>query len=272
MDDRLSLHIKIAGSGPPLVFFHPLPGLYWQPFHDRLAERYTVHAPEHWTGSLRIPSAHRLQQDNTSGGAIAARQFRRISLQCSSSQSWITCLSRYISPPGGTGPKKSPETIWQRSATPASRSVSGRPEARRMCRKELPIGGVIDQDCRNHCSVAAHIYYDMEPGEVIIADEWPNNVAGELQHRAIEKLRYTRVVMRNNRRPASLYRMSNAWLAALHTLSKIAAGAPDYLIAEYSCRSMKGGRRGRSEWLPKNGESKQARPAFIDYPNADKSA
>jgi pimeloyl-ACP methyl ester carboxylesterase len=45
-DGRLSLHVKIAGSGPPLVFFHPLPGLAWQPLLDRLAERHTVYAPE----------------------------------------------------------------------------------------------------------------------------------------------------------------------------------------------------------------------------------
>jgi pimeloyl-ACP methyl ester carboxylesterase len=45
-DGRLSLHVKIAGSGSPVVFFHPLPGLAWQPFLDRLAERHTVYAPE----------------------------------------------------------------------------------------------------------------------------------------------------------------------------------------------------------------------------------
>ena len=44
---RLTLHVKVAGSGPPLVFFHPLPGLAWQPLLDQLAARYTVHAPEH---------------------------------------------------------------------------------------------------------------------------------------------------------------------------------------------------------------------------------
>jgi pimeloyl-ACP methyl ester carboxylesterase len=45
-DARLSLHVKIAGAGPPLVFFHPLPGLAWDPLLDRLAERHAVHAPE----------------------------------------------------------------------------------------------------------------------------------------------------------------------------------------------------------------------------------
>ncbi len=44
---RLQLHVKVAGSGPPLVYFHPLPGLAWQPLLDQLAERYTVYAPEH---------------------------------------------------------------------------------------------------------------------------------------------------------------------------------------------------------------------------------
>lgn len=46
-DGRLRLHVKTAGDGPPLVFFHPLPGLAWQPLLDRLAERHTVYAPEH---------------------------------------------------------------------------------------------------------------------------------------------------------------------------------------------------------------------------------
>jgi pimeloyl-ACP methyl ester carboxylesterase len=46
-DGRIHLHVKVAGDGPPVVFFHPLPGLEWQPFLDRLAERHTVYAPEH---------------------------------------------------------------------------------------------------------------------------------------------------------------------------------------------------------------------------------
>jgi pimeloyl-ACP methyl ester carboxylesterase len=46
-DGRLNLHVKVAGEGPPLLFFHPLPGLVWQPLLDRLAERHTVYAPEH---------------------------------------------------------------------------------------------------------------------------------------------------------------------------------------------------------------------------------
>jgi pimeloyl-ACP methyl ester carboxylesterase len=44
---RLRLHVKVAGDGPPLLYFHPLPGLAWQPFLDQLAEQHTVYAPEH---------------------------------------------------------------------------------------------------------------------------------------------------------------------------------------------------------------------------------
>jgi pimeloyl-ACP methyl ester carboxylesterase len=39
--------IAVAGSGPPLVFFHGAAGLAWDGFLDALAVRYTVHAIEH---------------------------------------------------------------------------------------------------------------------------------------------------------------------------------------------------------------------------------
>jgi len=46
-DGRLRLHVKVAGNGPPLVYLHPLFGLAWDPFLDKLATRHTVYAPEH---------------------------------------------------------------------------------------------------------------------------------------------------------------------------------------------------------------------------------
>lgn len=46
-DGRLTMHVKVAGEGTPVVFFHPLSGLAWDPFLDRLAARHTVYAPEH---------------------------------------------------------------------------------------------------------------------------------------------------------------------------------------------------------------------------------
>jgi pimeloyl-ACP methyl ester carboxylesterase len=45
-DGRLRLHVKTAGDGPPLVYLHPLPGLAWSPFLDKLAQHHTVYAPE----------------------------------------------------------------------------------------------------------------------------------------------------------------------------------------------------------------------------------
>jgi len=58
-DGRLRLHVKVAGDGPPLLFFHPLPGLAWSPLLDRLAAQYTVYAPEHPGTSPGDPQAIR---------------------------------------------------------------------------------------------------------------------------------------------------------------------------------------------------------------------
>lgn len=45
-NDQIDIRVKIAGSGPALVYFHPASGLYWDQFLDKLAETYTVYAPE----------------------------------------------------------------------------------------------------------------------------------------------------------------------------------------------------------------------------------
>jgi pimeloyl-ACP methyl ester carboxylesterase len=58
-DSRLRLHVKIAGDGPPLLYFHPLMGLSWWPWLDQLAQRYTVYAPEHPGTSPGDPQAIR---------------------------------------------------------------------------------------------------------------------------------------------------------------------------------------------------------------------
>jgi pimeloyl-ACP methyl ester carboxylesterase len=44
---QIQPRVKIAGDGPPLVFFHGAYGLTWDPFLDTLAQQYTVYAPEH---------------------------------------------------------------------------------------------------------------------------------------------------------------------------------------------------------------------------------
>ena len=56
-DSRLRLHVKVAGDGPPLLYFHPLPGLAWQPLLDQLARGRTVYAPEHPGTSPGDPQA-----------------------------------------------------------------------------------------------------------------------------------------------------------------------------------------------------------------------
>jgi pimeloyl-ACP methyl ester carboxylesterase len=44
---QIQPRVKIAGDGPPLVFFHGAYGLAWDPFLDGLAQGRTVYAPEH---------------------------------------------------------------------------------------------------------------------------------------------------------------------------------------------------------------------------------
>jgi pimeloyl-ACP methyl ester carboxylesterase len=43
---RIKMRVKVAGKGPALVYLHPSGGLLWDPFLARLAETYTVYAPE----------------------------------------------------------------------------------------------------------------------------------------------------------------------------------------------------------------------------------
>jgi pimeloyl-ACP methyl ester carboxylesterase len=43
---RLTIRVKVAGAGAPLLYLHPAAGLAWDPFLSHLAENYTVYAPE----------------------------------------------------------------------------------------------------------------------------------------------------------------------------------------------------------------------------------
>lgn len=45
-NDGLEIHVQVGGSGPPLLFLHAAGGLRWGAFQDRLAESYTVYAPQ----------------------------------------------------------------------------------------------------------------------------------------------------------------------------------------------------------------------------------
>lgn len=45
-NDQITIRVRVGGDGPPLVYLHPSAGLAWDPFLDKLAQHYTVYAPE----------------------------------------------------------------------------------------------------------------------------------------------------------------------------------------------------------------------------------
>jgi len=54
--------VKVAGSGPPLVFLHGAGGPVWDPFLDALAEHHTVYAPDHpGTGETEREAIYRVE-------------------------------------------------------------------------------------------------------------------------------------------------------------------------------------------------------------------
>ena len=55
--DQIAPNVKVAGTGPPLVFLHGVSGLAWDAFLDALAEHYTVYAPEHPGTSFGDPDS-----------------------------------------------------------------------------------------------------------------------------------------------------------------------------------------------------------------------
>lgn len=56
--------VLVAGSGPPLVFLHPVLGLRWDPFLDALAQDHTVYAPYLPGTAPGEPDAHKSITDN----------------------------------------------------------------------------------------------------------------------------------------------------------------------------------------------------------------
>lgn len=51
--------VRVAGSGPPVVYLHPAGGPGWDVFLDALAERHTVYAPDHpGTGETAREAIH----------------------------------------------------------------------------------------------------------------------------------------------------------------------------------------------------------------------
>jgi len=45
-DGKVSVRVRVAGQGPALVYLHSAAGPLWDAFLERLAEQYTVYAPE----------------------------------------------------------------------------------------------------------------------------------------------------------------------------------------------------------------------------------
>ena len=62
-DDKIKAHVKVAGSGPALVFLHGGWGPQWTAFHDTLARDFTVYAPDHPGTSDGDPESHRSLDD-----------------------------------------------------------------------------------------------------------------------------------------------------------------------------------------------------------------
>jgi|SRR5581483_1776701 len=54
---RITIKVKIAGAGAPLLYLHPAAGLVWDPFLSHLAESHTVYAPEFPGTSVGDPYA-----------------------------------------------------------------------------------------------------------------------------------------------------------------------------------------------------------------------
>jgi pimeloyl-ACP methyl ester carboxylesterase len=55
--DHVQVRVKVAGSGPALVYLHSGYGLVWDDFLDLLARDFTVYAPEHPGTSPGLPDA-----------------------------------------------------------------------------------------------------------------------------------------------------------------------------------------------------------------------
>jgi pimeloyl-ACP methyl ester carboxylesterase len=67
---RVTMRVKVAGAGSPLLYLHPAAGLAWDPFLSHLAERYTVYAPEFPGTSAGDP--HAIHQIDTLGNVVLA--------------------------------------------------------------------------------------------------------------------------------------------------------------------------------------------------------
>src|SRR5918911_1416813 len=80
-DGRLQIQVKVAGNGPPAVYFHAAGGPLWDVFLDALAEHYTVYAPEHPGTSPGDPNAIEQVDDLWDLVLIYAELFDKLELR-----------------------------------------------------------------------------------------------------------------------------------------------------------------------------------------------
>jgi pimeloyl-ACP methyl ester carboxylesterase len=98
-DGRLNLHVKVAGEGPPLVFFHALFGLAWEPLLDQLAGQHTVPTRVAWgRQDALVPVAYAAEF----GRSIAGSQVEIIDdcghvMQADQPEAVWTVVSKFLS-------------------------------------------------------------------------------------------------------------------------------------------------------------------------------
>ena len=75
--------VKVAGSGPPLLYLHPAGGPMWDPFVESLAEQFTVYAPDHpGTGRRRARPSTASTPSGTSSSSTTSSSTRSSSRRC----------------------------------------------------------------------------------------------------------------------------------------------------------------------------------------------
>jgi pimeloyl-ACP methyl ester carboxylesterase len=132
---RIKLRFKVGGEGPPLIYFHPAGGLLWDPFLARMAEHYTVYAPEFPGTSAGDPYAiHQIDDvwdavlayEEAIGGlgldqppvAVAQSFGAMLSLEVSASYPGVFAKHVVLDPPG-LWREDAPVSNWMEASPPA---------------------------------------------------------------------------------------------------------------------------------------------------------
>lgn len=77
---KINLRVRVAGSGPQLVYLHPAGGLVWDEFLDRLSSHYQVFAPEFPGTSAGDPYAIKTLHDWMEVLLVYEEAFRALGL------------------------------------------------------------------------------------------------------------------------------------------------------------------------------------------------